>query len=225
MTSRGVDYPSIELTYLGGSVRPSAGAILGQWGVSVGDRFRLGLRWVDGLGKYWPRRAEFWVSTNEGREVARFTVHNVNDVVSFMDKVSSEVGCARVKEWAEGFFDSHANNASPSPPYRHTPNRHMPTTEELVQWAVAHLDAQQLFRDFPSHLVHSDVDGKGNPRRLLRMPISSSRDSCIMAVEVVDPSTKMVYLLIVPPSVQSCQEAVAATFGIRASEYRPDIES
>lgn len=42
---------------------------------------------------------------------------------------------------------------------------------------------------------------------------------------VVCPSTGRTYLLRVPATVKTAHEAVAWTFGLRPSEYRPDIES
>jgi hypothetical protein len=47
----------------------------------------------------------------------------------------------------------------------------------------------------------------------------------IVAVRVTCPSTGHGYLLRVPPETVTCQEAVAWTFGMSASEYRPLVEA
>lgn len=50
-------------------------------------------------------------------------------------------------------------------------------------------------------------------------------DEPVRAVEVICPSTGQDYLLRVPPSMSTCQSAVAWTFGMNASTYAPLVET
>lgn len=73
-------------------------------------------------------------------------------------------------------------------------------------------------------VVHHDIDGQGNERRLLCTKTSeSSQDRLLKMVEVTCPSTGRLYFLRVPPGVRTCQEAVASTFNV--SEYNPTKEA
>lgn len=68
-----------------------------------------------------------------------------------------------------------------------------------------------------------DRDGSGQFRRLLEWDQSAFEP--VRAVEVRCPSTGQKYLLRVPPSVQSCHEAVAWTFQLHSQVYAPAQES
>ena len=70
--------------------------------------------------------------------------------------------------------------------------------------------------------LDSDVDGAGQDRRLLRVEMAG--DEPLIAVEVKCPSTGRQYLLRVPPQVETCQSAVAWTFGLDAAKYAPVAE-
>jgi hypothetical protein len=77
-------------------------------------------------------------------------------------------------------------------------------------------------------LIHSDVDGLGEIRRLW----SSSRfdDEPLVVVEVANSTpepdgSRHRYWLRVRPTARTCQEAVAWTFGIDTTEYRPLVET
>ena len=87
------------------------------------------------------------------------------------------------------------------------------------------LGAQRFFTELQGKVVHADVDGVGYPRRLVRIPMEEARVGYLQAVHVVCPTTLREYWLGVPPTVKTCQEAVASTFGIQPDEYRPVRES
>ncbi len=77
-------------------------------------------------------------------------------------------------------------------------------------------------------VIHADVDGLGQVRRLWSAP--RPRDETLVYVEVVNSTpeadgSRHVYWLRVPPHVRTCQEAVAWTFGIQDAEYQPVVET
>ena len=74
-------------------------------------------------------------------------------------------------------------------------------------------------------VIHQDTDGCGNPRELWRIQLMATRRGYIHLVHVVCPTTHRAYPLFVPSSTKTCQEAVAASFGMRSEEYHPVRES
>ncbi len=100
----------------------------------------------------------------------------------------------------------------------------MPNAEKRRAWIEA-LGAEAFFKQLNSIIVYSDIDGCGNQRQLLRVPLEDTEARFVQAVKVVCPTTKRVYYLGVPPDVKTCQEAVASTFGLKPEQYRPDRES
>jgi hypothetical protein len=83
----------------------------------------------------------------------------------------------------------------------------------------------RLFTELDATVIHEDIDGVGNRRRLLRLKLAGTRLGYIQAVEVVCPTTGRVYHLKVPSSMDNCQDAVASTFGLEGSQYAPIRES
>ena len=83
----------------------------------------------------------------------------------------------------------------------------------------------EFFRELHATVIHEDSDGCGNPRRLLRVPVADAETGYLQAVQVVCPTTGRVYHLGVKPTVSTCQEAVASTFGLRGDEYAPIRET
>ena len=73
--------------------------------------------------------------------------------------------------------------------------------------------------------MHTDTDGCGNPRRLLRVDLADMAAGYLQAVEVVCPTTLRQYVLGVGPTVTTCQAAVASTFGLTATQYQPVRET
>ena len=96
---------------------------------------------------------------------------------------------------------------------------------ELRRAAIERIGPDRLFAELRPTVVHEDTDGVGNPRRLLRIPMPDAAAGYLQAVEVTCPTTGRVYHLGVPPTVSTCQAAVAATFGLSASEYQPVRET
>ena len=88
--------------------------------------------------------------------------------------------------------------------------------------------ADRLVLTTNSEIVDQDQDRLGRPRLLRRLRIPG--DENIVMVQVVnatpDPEGwNRLHLLRVPPTVRSCAEAVAWTFGMEASEYAPVQET
>lgn len=96
---------------------------------------------------------------------------------------------------------------------------------ELKRIAIETLGPERFFLDLQSQIIHQDSDGVGNQRRLLRIPLSETEAGWVQAVHVICPTTGREYYLGVPPSVTTCQEAVASTFGLQAQEYQPVRET
>lgn len=70
--------------------------------------------------------------------------------------------------------------------------------------------------------VHEDRD-YGGTRQLFR--IDMRNDEPILIVRVKCPSTGSDYILRVPPTMRTCDEAIAWTFGFYTNQYRPLIET
>jgi hypothetical protein len=74
-----------------------------------------------------------------------------------------------------------------------------------------------------AEVLESDIDGGGQPRRLLK--IADPMDEDIYLIEVQDPSTGRQYHLRVPPTMKTCREAVAWGYGMPAELYAPLVEA
>ena len=74
-----------------------------------------------------------------------------------------------------------------------------------------------------SAVLDLDRDAAGGPRRLLSMDVGDSEP--MVVVEVTCTSTRALHYLRVPPTVRSCAEAVAWTFGMERERYRPVAEA
>ena len=96
---------------------------------------------------------------------------------------------------------------------------------EMRRVAIEALGPDRFFSEARAKIIHEDIDGIGNRRRLLRVRVSGARRGYLQAVEVTCPTTGHIYHLGVPQNVRACQEAVASTFGLKADEYRPVRES
>ena len=96
---------------------------------------------------------------------------------------------------------------------------------ELRRAVIEHIGPDRFFAELEAQIVHADIDGCGNPRRLLRVPMPDAAAGYLQAVQVICPTTGRVYHLGVESSVRTCQEAVASTFGLRAEDYSPIRET
>lgn len=89
-------------------------------------------------------------------------------------------------------------------------------------------DPGRFIRDADADVLQFDYDRLGNRRRLLRFALWE--DEPYVAVEVTNSTPEpdgshKCYILRVPPTVTTCREAVAWTFGMTAEEYDPDVET
>lgn len=82
-----------------------------------------------------------------------------------------------------------------------------------------------FFRQLDCQIVHRDENALGQERVLLRIHLPETEAGYLQAVKVICPTTGREYYLGVLPTVKTCQEAVASTFGLKASEYNPRRES
>ena len=96
---------------------------------------------------------------------------------------------------------------------------------EVKRVMIERMGLESFFRQLQPEVVHEDIDGYGNPRRLLQIDLPEARNGVLRAVMVQCPSTGREYILGVPSSVQTCQAAVASTFGIKPNEYHPVVET
>lgn len=74
-----------------------------------------------------------------------------------------------------------------------------------------------------SEVIDQDIDGGGEPRRLLRIPQRDDED--IYLLHYSDASQNKEGFLRVPPTMRTCHEAVAWTFGVEPDLYRPEVEA
>ncbi len=96
---------------------------------------------------------------------------------------------------------------------------------EIRRELIEAMGSDNFFKQYKAKIIHSDIDGCGNTRELLRVPSKDTEVGYFQAVKVVCPTTKRVYYLGVPPTVTNCQDAVASTFGMKGSQYNPNRES
>jgi hypothetical protein len=87
--------------------------------------------------------------------------------------------------------------------------------QEMRQRALKAVGNEKFLRSVEAKTIHEDKYGT-----LLEVPGLGFR-----FVRVVDPSTKNIYLLQVPPGCRFAKQAVAWTFGVREDEYNPEIET
>ena len=97
--------------------------------------------------------------------------------------------------------------------------------QELKRIFIEAIGIDRFFSQLDAQVVHSDIDGCGNPRSLLRIPMTETTKGYLQAVRVVCPTTGRIYHLGVSPDVVTCQEAVASTFKLKPNNYHPERES
>jgi len=94
-----------------------------------------------------------------------------------------------------------------------------------VMHLVARFGEDRFLAEGRPLILDADRDAAGMPRRLLHFAAPDFREGVLAIVEVVCPSTARRHLLRVPPRVRTCHQAVAWTFGLLPSEYRPGAEA
>ena len=88
-----------------------------------------------------------------------------------------------------------------------------------LQW----FGVERFMRSADARVLDADTDA-GSGRELLQVELAN--DESLVCVSVQCPSTGRRYLLRVPPTVTSCQEAVAWTAGFDDPlDYRPIVET
>lgn len=105
---------------------------------------------------------------------------------------------------------------------------------EYRRHLIMHLGYKHIIKVLNFKTIARDVDQHGNDRELLEPIVPAQRDRIsneetrmltARYVHVVCPSTKSDYLLCVPPTATTPQDAVAWTFGQAASMWAPAHES
>ena len=96
---------------------------------------------------------------------------------------------------------------------------------EVARVMLDRMGIERFCRDADSTVLHSDIDGAGQPRRLLSIPMPNDPDRVVVVVEVTCPSTGHHYLLRVPPTMRTCTAAVAWTFNVEVKDYAPVAEA
>ncbi|MCC7372593.1 MAG: hypothetical protein IT306_29535 [Chloroflexi bacterium] len=99
---------------------------------------------------------------------------------------------------------------------------------EVRRVMVERYGAERYLRASHAAQVHADTDGLGHPRTLWRLP--QADDEPLVMVEVANSTpepdgSRKRYMLRVPPSMRTCQEAVAWTFGVEPEQYRLAVET
>lgn len=94
---------------------------------------------------------------------------------------------------------------------------------ELRRALVTLMGYSRFVAECKAQVLDKDIDGGGQPRRLLK--IAQRDDEDIYLIEVTDPSTGRQYHLRVPPTTRSCREAVAWGYGLPADRYAPLVEA
>jgi hypothetical protein len=85
---------------------------------------------------------------------------------------------------------------------------------EVARVMLERVGIERFAAESEAKIIHRDVDGQGNTRRLLAIPMPNMPDREARVVVVDCPSTGHQYVLGVPPAMQTCQQAVAWTFGV-----------
>lgn len=96
---------------------------------------------------------------------------------------------------------------------------------EVRRVMIERMGIERFLAEADAKVLGSDVDLAGQNRRLLAIELPSDPDGRLVAVEVNCPSTAHQYILRVPPTMKTCQQAVAWTFGIEPKEYAPAVEA
>jgi len=82
---------------------------------------------------------------------------------------------------------------------------------------IAKIGYKQLVKN-----LQSEVLDKNGTNELLKI---ESNSEPIVLVKVIDPSTADEYLLRVPPTMETCMDAIAWTFNLKTEEYKPVLET
>jgi hypothetical protein len=105
-------------------------------------------------------------------------------------------------------------------------------SRDRLPWLVERFGEERLVREGGAELLDSNVVGRLWRRRIDVEPTrwGPRREEPVVMVEVKNSTpepdgTRKTYFLRVPPNLRTAREAVAWTFGLAGSEYRPDRET
>jgi hypothetical protein len=94
---------------------------------------------------------------------------------------------------------------------------------EVRRVMIERMGFERFLRDADATVIHTDSDA-GGKRQLLRVALAN--DEPLVVVSVNCPSTGRHYLIRVPPTMQTCHQAVAWTAGFdNPDDYRPLAET
>jgi len=78
---------------------------------------------------------------------------------------------------------------------------------------------ERLIKELEGIVIHQEGDSQ-----LIKLDLGNITEP-IRVIKVRDSSTKKYYILRVPPTVKTCKQAIAWTFGMEEDEYDPIKES
>jgi hypothetical protein len=99
---------------------------------------------------------------------------------------------------------------------------------EVRRVMIERFGAARLLREGNADKLDADEDQFGRPRQLLRLPVPGDEDIVMLTMVNSTPEpdgTYKDYYLRVPPTMHTCRQAMAWTWGMGAKEYAPVIET
>nr|MDO8118729.1 hypothetical protein [Candidatus Sigynarchaeota archaeon] len=91
---------------------------------------------------------------------------------------------------------------------------------EIRHFLMGQFPYEKLLKDYSTKIIHQDPT---TGAELVRIRMGKGMEE-LYFVRVIDNTSKKPYLLRVPPVMQSCRQAIAWTFGLSESEYKPLVE-
>ena len=88
----------------------------------------------------------------------------------------------------------------------------------MKYWAAV-IGNEKLIKELEGKIIHQDGDSQ-----LKNLNLGNITEP-IRVVKVKDSTTKKYYILRVPPTVKTCKQAIAWTFGLEEEEYNPTMET
>lgn len=96
---------------------------------------------------------------------------------------------------------------------------------QLAQIKLDRLTIPNFINKARPSILDTDHDANGNTRKLLSVFLNTDfSEPRIVCVQVICPSTDKTYLLRVPPTIETCAEAIAWTFNVDKKDYAPIVE-
>lgn len=96
---------------------------------------------------------------------------------------------------------------------------------EIARIMLERMGEEKFFLQSKPTILHADVDGAGQPRRLLSVDTPNDPEGKIVVCEVICPSTGHRALLRVEANITRCDVAIAWTWGMTLDEYHPIQET